>query len=172
MLKALVISDTHIPHRASFLPDEFYERVKGVDLIFHAGDFTSINVLREMEAFAPVIGVAGNMDDADLWNLLPELRVETLEGLRIGLYHGIGSPLGLEKRVRERFKREGLTVDLIIFGHSHRWFYAEVDGVRMLNPGSPTDDFMKVKKSFAILTIKDGGFEVEKVEVFSPTRSS
>jgi len=153
-MKVLVLSDTHIPQRASFLPNEFYERVDEVDLIIHAGDFTTLPVLRELESFKPTIGVCGNMDDADIWSLLPELRVERLGELRVGIYHGIGSPLGLEKRVKEKFDREGIEVDLIIFGHSHRWFYGEVDGVMLLNPGSATDRVFTAKRSFAILTIE------------------
>lgn len=164
-MKILVLSDTHIPHRARFLPEEFYERVDEVDLIFHAGDFTSVQVLRELESFKPTIGVCGNMDDADVWSILPEMRVETLEDVRIGMFHGIGSPLGLEKRVREKFRKEGIDVDLIIFGHSHRWFYGEVEGVKMLNPGSPTDRVFARRRSFAILTVEGGQFEVEKVDV-------
>ncbi len=164
-MKVLVLSDTHIPQRASFLPNEFYERVDEVDLIIHAGDFTTLPVLRELESFKPTIGVCGNMDDADIWSLLPELRVERLEDLRVGVYHGVGSPLGLEKRVREKFKNEGIDVDLIIFGHSHRWFYGEVDGVMLLNPGSATDRVFTAKRSFAILTIEGKNFSVEKVDV-------
>ena len=164
-MKILVLSDTHIPHRARFLPEEFYERVDEVDLIFHAGDFTSVQVLRELESFKPTIGVCGNMDDADVWSILPEMRVETLEDVRIGMFHGIGSPLGLEKRVREKFRKEGIDVDLIIFGHSHRWFYGEVEGVKMLNPGSPTDRVFARRRSFAILTVEGGRFKVEKVDV-------
>lgn len=164
-MKVLVISDTHIPHRAMALPKEFYERVEEADLIIHAGDFTTLSVLREMEAHRPVLGVAGNMDDPDIWSLLPELRVETLEGVRIGIYHGVGSPLGIEKRVLEKFRREGIETDLIIFGHSHRWFYGKVDGVTMLNPGSATDRVMAGRRSFAILTVEGGRFGVERVEV-------
>ncbi|NPA79504.1 MAG: metallophosphoesterase [Thermotogae bacterium] len=164
-MKVLVLSDTHIPHRARSLPQEFYERVDEVELIIHAGDFTTLSVLRELESFKPTLGVCGNMDDADIWSVLPELRVETLEGVKVGIYHGVGSPLGLEKRVREKFKREGLEVHLIIFGHSHRWFYGEVDGVHMLNPGSATDRIFTRKRSFAILTLEDGKFSVEKIEV-------
>ncbi|NPB02813.1 MAG: metallophosphoesterase [Thermotogae bacterium] len=164
-MKILVTADTHIPHRANFLPDTFYERAEEVDLIIHAGDFTSLSALREMESLKPVIGVSGNMDDPDIWSMLPELRVETFERVRIGVYHGMGSPLGIERRVREKFKRERLEVDLIVFGHSHRWFFGELEGVYLLNPGSPTDALFSRRRSFAILTLKDGQFGVEKVDV-------
>lgn len=166
-MKILVMSDTHIPHRAKDLPTEFYERVEDVDLIIHAGDFTTIRVLRELESFKPVVGVVGNMDEPELYSVLPEIRVEKLEGLRVGIFHGVGSPIGLEVKVREKFDRENLEVDLIIFGHSHRWFYGEVDGVKMLNPGSITDRFFTYRRSFAILTIEGSEFSVEKVDVES-----
>jgi putative phosphoesterase len=164
-MKVLVISDTHIPHRASLLPKEFYERVDEVDLIIHAGDFTTLRVFRELESFKPTLGVVGNMDEPELYSILPEIRVELIENLRVGIFHGVGSPIGLEKRVREKFRRENLEVDLIIFGHSHRWFYGEVDGVKMLNPGSATDTFFSFKRSFAILSVEGKNFDVEKVEV-------
>lgn len=164
-MKVLVLSDTHIPHRASMLPAEFYKRVDEVDLIIHAGDFTTLRVLKELESFKPVIGVVGNMDEPELYSVLPEIRVEDLNGLKVGIFHGVGSPIGLEKRVREKFKRENYEVDFIIFGHSHRWFYGEVDGIKMLNPGSATDRFFTFKRSFAVLEIEDGHIEVEKVEI-------
>ncbi len=147
------------------LPKEFYERVEEVELIIHAGDFTTLRVFRELESFKPTLGVVGNMDEPELYSLLPEIRVERIENLKVGIFHGVGSPIGLEKRVREKFRRENLEVDLIIFGHSHRWFYGEVEGVKMLNPGSATDRFFSFKNTFAILNVEGSNFDVEKVEV-------
>ncbi len=164
-MKILVISDTHIPHRAKSLPKEFYDKVEDVDAIIHAGDFTSVDVLREMEGFKPLYAVYGNMDDADVYSLLPEIRVEEFEGVKVGIFHGVGSPLGIEKKVFQKFKNENMDVDIVIFGHSHRWFYGEMEGVKLLNPGSATDKFFSFKRSFAILTIENGDISVEKVRV-------
>jgi uncharacterized protein len=83
-----VISDTHMPRGARRLPDACLERIAGADLLLHAGDFSTLEVLRELEAIGPpVVGVHGNVDSADLRRLLPEERVVEAEGTRIAMLH-------------------------------------------------------------------------------------
>ncbi len=48
-----VISDTHIPERALKIPEQVFKAFKDVELIFHAGDLVSIDVLHELENLAP-----------------------------------------------------------------------------------------------------------------------
>jgi len=128
-----VLSDSHL----SRMPEDFLEALKiafqGVDLVFHCGDWVSKAVLEAMTAQGwEVMGVAGNMDPPEIRCAVPVKRELVLEGRRVGLVHGWGAPGGIEKRVMGVF--EG--VDMVVFGHTHKPFWAKVGGVWLFNPGS------------------------------------
>jgi uncharacterized protein len=126
-----VISDTHLRGPDPELAARLAQVFAGVDLILHAGDITNLTVLDMLEA-PEVIAVAGNMDEPAVGQSLPDKRVVEVEGARIGLIHGWGSPFGLAGRVAASFSG----VDCVVFGHSHRPMNAVTDGVLMFNPGS------------------------------------
>jgi len=102
-----------------------------VQIVLHAGDMTSSSVLDFLSNW-DVRAVRGNMDDHDLRSALPEQRIETIAGRRIGVMHGWGSPAGLEDRVLDSFP----DVDIVVFGHSHMPLKATKRGVALFNPGS------------------------------------
>ena len=131
----------------------------GVDLIIHAGDFVCRDVVTALSQFAPVQGVAGNSDRAEIASLFPAKTVVLAEGLHIGVVHGWGAPHGLEQRVR----REFIGLDAIVFGHSHLPFAGKVDGTLMFNPGSPTDKRFAPTHSLGILHIEDGHIRPELI---------
>ena len=133
-----VISDTHMPRGARRLPEACVERIAGADLLLHAGDFSTLEVLRELEAIGPpLLGVQGNVDSAELRRLLPPERVVGAEGARIAMVHDAGPRAGRLQRLRARF---GERADLVVFGHSHMPLHEEApDGFQLLNPGSPTE---------------------------------
>jgi putative phosphoesterase len=133
-----VISDTHLPRGARRLPDACVERIAGADLLLHAGDFSTADVLRDLESIGPpVAGVHGNVDSADLRRLLPVERVVEAEGIRIAMLHDAGPRAGRLERMRRRF---GESADLVVFGHSHMPLHEQApDGFQLLNPGSPTE---------------------------------
>jgi uncharacterized protein len=133
-----VISDTHLPRGGRRLPDGCVERIAGADLLLHAGDFATLEVLRELEAIGPpVVGVRGNVDSADIRRLLPEERVVEAEGARIAMVHDAGPRTGRLERMRRRF---GDRADVVVFGHSHLPLHELApDGFQILNPGSPTE---------------------------------
>ena len=60
-----VISDTH-----GLVRPGVYDVFEGVDLILHAGDIGSRDVIIELEAIAPVKAVVGNVD-VNLTNHFP-----------------------------------------------------------------------------------------------------
>jgi putative phosphoesterase len=103
------------------------------DLILHAGDMVGVRVLQRLDDRG-VIAVCGNMDDLEILEAVPQVRVVEAAGKRIGLIHGWGSKEGLERRVLARFPDP--KPDLIVYGHSHVPFWGQVDGVHMFNPGS------------------------------------
>jgi putative phosphoesterase len=133
-----VISDTHMPKGGRRLPDACVERIASADLLLHAGDFSTLDVLRELGAIGPpVMGVHGNVDSADVRRTLPEERVVEAEGARIAMVHDAGPSTGRLERMRRRF---GDRADLVVFGHSHTPLHEEApDGFQILNPGSPTE---------------------------------
>jgi uncharacterized protein len=133
-----VISDTHMPRGARRLPDAFVERIRAADLLLHAGDFMTVEVLRELERIGPpLVGVHGNVDTAELRRLLPAERIVRVEDARIAMVHDAGASAGRLERLRRRF---GDTADAVVFGHSHLPLHERAaDGFQIFNPGSPTE---------------------------------
>jgi uncharacterized protein len=133
-----VISDTHLPRGARRLPDAFVERIRAADLLLHAGDFMTVEVLRELERIGPpLVGVHGNVDTAELRRLLPAERIVRAEDARIAMVHDAGPSAGRLERLRRRF---GDSADAVVFGHSHLPLHERAaDGFQIFNPGSPTE---------------------------------
>ena len=146
-----VVSDTHMPRTASELPEKLREDFKKVDLILHAGDITSSEVLKALKEIAPIRAVYGNMDDPELQDSLPVKDIVKAGKFKIGLTHGFGPPFGLTERVGKEF--EG--VDAIVFGHSHSPINVVKKGVLFFNPGSPTDTIFTRQSSYGILEINN-----------------
>lgn len=130
-----VISDTHIPERASKIPEIVFKTFKGVDMILHAGDLVSLDVLEELEQIAPIKCSQGNMDRAYGVKLPKNIFLE-IEGLKIGLDHGEVYPKGDTQQLKYIAMEMG--VEVLISGHTHWSFIKEVGDVLLLNPGSPT----------------------------------
>src|SRR5918999_3853865 len=150
-----VISDTHLPRGARRLPDACIERIEGADLLLHAGDFSTLEVLRELEAIGPpLLGVHGNVDSADVHRLLPAERIVEAEGARIAMLHDAGPRTGRLERMRRRF---GERADLVVFGHSHLPPHEQApDGFQILNPGSPTERRRAPAHTMGLIHVADG----------------
>jgi uncharacterized protein len=150
-----VISDTHLPRGARRLPEACVERIRSADLVLHAGDFTTVAVLRELEAIGPpVAGVYGNMDSAELRGLLPAERVLEAEGARIAMVHDAGARAGRLERMRRRFADRA---DVLVFGHSHLPLHEQApDGFQILNPGSPTERRRAPAHTMGLIEARDG----------------
>jgi len=149
-MKIGIISDTHIPRAATGLPPEICTAFKGVDLILHAGDLVEISVLDELKKIAKTEAVCGNMDEPEIRKSLPQKRIISAEGFKIGLTHGYGSPFRLIDTVKKEFPQK---VDVIVFGHSHLPVNELRDGILFFNPGSPTDKIFAKYNSYGILTV-------------------
>ncbi|MFE2297221.1 metallophosphoesterase family protein [Streptomyces sp. NPDC059445] len=136
-MRLLIMSDTHLPKRARELPAALLAELPAADVVIHAGDWVDTATLDLLEARARwVVGVYGNNDGPDLRARLPEVARAELGGLRFGVVHETGSAEGREQRCARRFP--GL--DVLVFGHSHiPWDSTAPTGLRLLNPGSPTD---------------------------------
>ena len=136
-IQLLLISDTHLPKRARALPEEVWAAVDNADIVFHAGDWVDVALLDELQARAArLIGVAGNNDGPKLWARLPEIARVTIDGVRFAMIHETGAATGREARMDLAFP----DTDVLVFGHSHiPWDTVAPSGMRLLNPGSPTD---------------------------------
>jgi putative phosphoesterase len=165
-----VIADTHMPRGARRLPAECVERIAAAELLLHAGDFMTLEVLRELEQIGPpVLGVHGNMDSAELQRLLPAERIVEAGGARIALLHDAGPSAGRLDRMRRRF---GDHADAVVFGHSHLPLHERAaDGFQIFNPGSPTERRRAPSHTMGMARIEAGAVEFELIELIPYTAS-
>jgi len=152
-MRLVVLSDTHAPRRWKSCPPAVAEHLRGADLILHAGDVCTAEVLVELTAYAPVRAVLGNNDGPDVaaWGA-PETLELQVDGLRIAMIHDSGQATGRTARMRHRFP----DADLVVFGHSHIPMDLTGDGVRIFNPGSPTDRRRQPQGTVGVLDVEDG----------------
>ncbi|MGI5267798.1 metallophosphoesterase family protein [Nonomuraea sp. CA-218870] len=159
-MKVVALSDTHAPRRWTSCPPRVAELLGDADVILHAGDVCVPSVIAELSAYAPVHVVKGNNDGPDLD--APETLELDLEGLRVALIHDSGPAKGRMARMRRRFPH----ADLVVFGHSHIPLDASEGGLRIFNPGSPTDRRRQPHGTVGVLRIADGALvEAEIVPV-------
>lgn len=153
-----VISDTHLRSGGRGLPAKLLEGLEGADLILHAGDWMTLDILYELEAVAPVEGVAGNNDGFDIIDRFGFSKILELNGFRIGLTHGHQGYKQTPLNALDAFKDEA--VDTIVFGHSHIPFNKDMNGIRLFNPGSPTDKRRQPQYSYGFLYLDEVGKEM------------
>ncbi len=140
--RLLLLSDTHVPVRAKAMQDQVWRMVDEADVVVHAGDWVAASLLDELEGRAKrLVGVAGNNDGPELWQRLGEVARVEVEGVRFAVIHETGAAAGRERRCDQRFGQGSRDpADVVVFGHSHiPWDSATPGGLRLLNPGSPTD---------------------------------
>jgi putative phosphoesterase len=162
--RLVLVSDTHVPVRARKLPEQVWAAVSEADVVFHAGDWVSAELLDEFEQRSRrLVGVWGNNDGGDLRLRLPETVAITLEGVRFAMIHETGPAAGRGRRCEELFP----DADILVFGHSHiPWDTASARGLRLLNPGSPTDRRRQPVCTYMTASVSDGVLsKVELVEV-------
>ena len=162
-MRIVVLSDTHAPRRWKSCPPAVAARLRGADLILHAGDVCTAVVLDELAQYAPVTAVLGNNDGPDVaaWGAA-ETAALTLDGLPAAMIHDSGPAAGRLKRMRARFP----AARLVVFGHSHIPLDAADEAVRVFNPGSPTDRRRQPHGTLGLLHVADGALvEARIVEV-------
>jgi uncharacterized protein len=136
-MQVVLLSDTHLPVRAKKLPAQLWAAIDAADVVIHAGDWVSVALLDELEGSSrQLIGCWGNNDGPELRARLPEVARVSLDGLSVAVVHETGASKGREERCEKAYP----DVDLLVFGHSHiPWDTTTPRGLRLLNPGSPTD---------------------------------
>lgn len=130
-----IVSDSHIPSRATDFPEPFRTKLETVDQVIHCGDFDRESFYdRFMDWFPEATCVSGNCDFLGLASSAT-LRVE---GLQIGVYHGSGiQPRGHHPTLAS-IAKDKLDVDVLLHGHTHQSEAVQHEGVVLINPGSCT----------------------------------
>ena len=153
-MRLVITADTHVPGRARDLPVALWTAVDAADVVVHAGDWVAESLLDAFEARSRrLIGVYGNNDGPPLRARLPEVALADLDGVRLAVVHETGPRQRREERCAARFPDR----DLLVFGHSHiPWDTTAPGGLRLLNPGSPTDRRAQPAATFLTASIVDG----------------
>ncbi len=152
-MKVGVLSDTHIKTEEELfkLSKIINTHFKDVDLLFHAGDLVSPEVLDLLTSFSKVFAVCGNMDPPELSAALPVKQTIEIDKFKIGLIHGWGPPFNLIDRIKKEF----VDVNCIVFGHTHKPINEIIDHILFFNPGSPTDKVFASQNTIGILKIDE-----------------
>jgi putative phosphoesterase len=153
-VRVLMIADTHVPKRARDLPAQVWAAVDAADVVVHAGDWVEVALLDRLAARAArLVAVYGNNDGPALRARLPEVARATLDGLRLAVVHETGPAAGRETRAAAAYG----DVDVLVFGHSHiPWDTTTQSGLRLLNPGSPTDRRRQPHCTYLTAQVHDG----------------
>jgi len=150
-MKIGLISDTH-----GHLPADIFTIFSNVDLILHAGDVGSENVLIDLQAIAPVTAVYGNMDHALTGSQLPRVAYVKAEELMLCVTHILNSPKSFAYELYKMNKK----ADVVIFGHTHRPEVQKYNDILFINPGSIAYPRDEGGPSVAVLTVVGNQTEV------------
>jgi putative phosphoesterase len=150
----LLLADTHVPKRARHLPEEVWAAVDAADVVVHAGDWVDVALLDALAArSARLVACYGNNDGPALRARLPDVARAEVDGLRLAVVHETGGRDGRERRCAAAYG----DVDVLVFGHSHiPWDTTADTGLRLLNPGSPTDRRRQPYCTYMTTTVTDG----------------
>jgi hypothetical protein len=142
--------------------------VSAADVVFHAGDWVDVALLDQFEKRARrLIAVHGNNDHGPLRDRLPEIARAEIEGLRFAVVHETGDAKGREERCAARFPG----TDVLVFGHSHiPWDTTARNGLRLLNPGSPTDRRRQPHGTYVTAVAADGALHDVTFHAVPPRR--
>ncbi|WP_405216594.1 metallophosphoesterase family protein [Agrococcus sp. Ld7] len=169
--RVLLLSDTHLPVRARALQEQVWGLAEAADVVIHAGDWVDTALLDELKQRArELVGVAGNNDGEALCERLGEVARVTIDGVRFAVTHETGAAAGRERRCDARFgPSSDEPADVLVFGHSHiPWDSTAASGLRLLNPGSPTDRRRQSVGTVMLVDVADGA--VRSVEIVPTPR--
>jgi uncharacterized protein len=165
-VRLLLLADTHLPRRARDLPAQVWREVDAADLVVHAGDWTAVELLDALQSRSRrLLGCWGNNDGPDLRDRLPEVARTELDGLRLAVVHETGAASGRERRAELAHP----DLDVLVFGHSHiPWDTTTPRGLRLLNPGSPTDRRRQPVCTYLTCQVLDGRLRDVQLHALPP----
>ena len=141
-----ILSDTH-----NLLRPQVLEHLQGVDAILHGGDCSKQAVLDTLKEYAPLYVVRGNNDKEWAEDLPHDLKV-TLGGKTFFMVHK-----------KAEIPQDLSGVDVVLYGHSHKYAQEEKNGILYLNPGSCGPRRFNQEITMALLKIDDGRISAEKI---------
>lgn len=144
-----IISDTH-----GLLREEVISHLKSCDYIIHGGDINTENVLNELKNIAPLYVVRGNNDKDEWAEKLPKDLYFNIGNIRFYMVHN-------KNDICSNLK----FTDVIIFGHSHKYFCEEIEGILWLNPGTCGKRRFNLPINFVIMTIEGNSYNIDKIDV-------
>ncbi|WP_415974117.1 metallophosphoesterase family protein [Rhodococcus sp. 077-4] len=165
-MKLLLIADTHLPKRARDLPAEVWSAVDDADVVIHAGDWVNLAAFEELsQRSRRLVTCWGNNDGEELRALMPERADVVLGGVRFTVVHETGASTGRERRMAAAYPE----TDVLVFGHSHiPWDTFADSGLRLLNPGSPTDRRRQPFCTYMTAVAEDGALKEVNVHRIAP----
>ncbi|MCI8520883.1 MAG: metallophosphoesterase family protein [Clostridia bacterium] len=150
-MKIAILSDTH-----NLLRPEVIEIIKGSDAVIHGGDINSQDILDEIKSVmkpnVQLFVVKGNNDKEWAENLPESLEFE-LCGLKFFVAHN------------KKDIPQNVTADIIIFGHSHKYYEENIEGQLWLNPGSCGRKRFSLPLTMAVMNVNDNGYSIKKIEL-------
>lgn len=146
MKRIAIISDTH-----GLLREEVKEELRKADLIFHAGDINTQKIVDELKTYAPLVIVRGNNDKEWAEGMLKDVWM-TEEGIRFYMVHN-------KKDIRKDLEK----VDVIIYGHSHKYEEIKKEGVLYLNPGSCGKRRFHQEITMCVMEVDQGQYKIKKI---------
>ncbi len=167
-MELLLLADTHVPKRARQLPEQVWDAVAAADVVIHAGDWVEADLVDELEARSTrLVACWGNNDGPAVRARLPERADVTLDGVALTVVHETGASTGREKRMAAAYPN----TDVLVFGHSHiPWDTVADNGLRLLNPGSPTDRRRQPFATFMTATIEQSQLRDVEIHRLPPRR--
>ncbi|HEY4632193.1 MAG TPA: metallophosphoesterase [Blastococcus sp.] len=162
----VMTADTHVPRRARDLPHSLWAAIADADVVVHAGDWVDAALLDQLETRSRrLLAVYGNNDHGSLRERLPEIARAEIEGIRFAVVHETGDAKRRELRCAARFP----DADVLVFGHSHiPWDTVTDSGLRLLNPGSPTDRRRQPTFTWMTATAADGALTGVRLHHLEP----
>lgn len=158
-MKIVILSDTHAKKHNDKLFKLIDNLFKEADMIIHAGDYISPSVVLKLKEHDNFVGVWGNNDKSYIRDILKEKEILSIEGYKIGLYHGHGTSKNTLTTAYDKFVDD--KVDIIIFGHTHQPLILTKNKILMINPGSPSCKRREKWYSYVILEIEDKTIDVQ-----------
>lgn len=156
-MRILIISDTHTDSIKK-LPKKILAELSKADLVVHAGDYTDFRLYKELEEVAASFaGVKGNMDMQTEFQPVPDKMDFECGNYKIGISHGSGAPHNIISRLMYLHE----ATDIIIFGHTHSPAHEKVNGKTFINPGSLSQNRWRNDKTYAILEIDNGSYDLQ-----------
>ena len=147
-MKILILSDTH-----GLLRPEVVEHLKTADAILHGGDINKQNIVDELQRYAPLYIVRGN-NDKEWAEAIPHDLTFTLAGVTFYMVHN-----------RKEVPASLTGVDVVVFGHSHKYMQEIQGGILWLNPGSCGPRRFHQEITMMSAELVDGKIQVEKISI-------